>query len=142
MKTALSLFFLLLIAAAGCRSPKAATGKSSPNAKIAASPETVLVTYRVKPGSEAQFEQVLAEAWKIYRKEHLVFAHPHIIVRDKEGDDRTGFVELFTWVSHDAPEHAPKSVTAIWDQETSLCESRNGHGGLEGGEVEIIEPAR
>jgi len=40
-------------------------------------PETVLITYHVKPGKEADLEEVLRRGWKIYRKEHLVFARPH-----------------------------------------------------------------
>jgi len=43
-------------------------------------------------------------------------------------------------VSHNAPDHAPESVKAIWRQMQSLCEARDGHDGLEGGEVEILVP--
>jgi antibiotic biosynthesis monooxygenase (ABM) superfamily enzyme len=100
-------------------------------------PETVLITYHVKSGKEAEFQAVLWRAWQIYRTEHLVFAEPHIILRDMEGD-KTRFVEIFTWVSHAAPEHAPDIVTTVWEQEQSLCEGRNGHNGIEGGEVEIL----
>jgi len=101
-------------------------------------PETVLVTYRVKSGNEAEFQTVLFHAWQIYRTEHLVRAEPHIIVRDTEGGGKTRYVEIFTWVSHAAPEHAPDSVKTIWQQEHSLCEARGGHSGIEGGEVEIL----
>ena len=103
-----------------------------------ADPETVLVTYHVKSGEESEFQTVLARAWQVYRKEHLVFAGPHIIVRDTEGGDKTRFVEIFTWVSHSAPEHALDAVKTLWEQEQSLCEARNGHTGIEGGEVEIV----
>ena len=98
----------------------------------------MLVTYRVKPGSEAELQAVLSRAWQIYRSEHLVHAEPHIIVRDTEDGGKTRYVELFTWVSHAAPEHAPDSVKAIWKQEHTLCEERNGHSGIEGGEVEFL----
>ena len=101
-------------------------------------PETVLVTYRVKSGSEAEFQSVLSHAWHVYRSEHLVFAEPHIVVRDTEDGGKARYVEIFTWVSHAAPEHAPDSVKAIWKQEHSLCEERNGHSGIEGGEVEFL----
>ena len=101
-------------------------------------PETVLVTYHVKPGKDAEFQAVLSRTWQVYRAEHLVFAKPHIIVRDTEGGDKTRFVEIFTWVSHSAPEHALDAVKTLWEQEQSLCEGRNGHGGIEGGEVEIV----
>jgi len=103
-------------------------------------PETVLVTYHVKSGKEADFQELLSRAWGIYRKEHLVFAQPHVIVQDKESGEQPRFIEIFTWVSHSAPEHAPDSVKTIWDQMQSLCEARDGHGGLVGGEVDLLAP--
>ena len=104
-------------------------------------PETVLITYHVKPGRESDLEAVLQRAWKIYRHEHLVFEHPHVIVRDTDGPDKSRVIEIFTWVSHSAPEHAPDAVKDVWKQMHDLCEARDGHGGLEGGEVEMWEPA-
>jgi len=104
------------------------------------SPETVLVTYRVKPGKEQQLAATLSRAWDIYRKERLVFAQPHVIIREREEGDKHRFIEIFTWVSHDAPDQAPDSVKNIWDQMQLVCETRDGHKGLEGGEVEILVP--
>ena len=101
-------------------------------------PETVMVTYRVQSGKEAEFQALLARAWQTYRTDHLVQVQPHIIVRDTEAGDKPRYVEIFTWVSHDAPTHAPDSVNAIWQQEHALCEARAGHSGIEGGEVEIL----
>jgi len=104
-------------------------------------PETVLVTYRVRPGEEQKLQATLSRAWDIYWKEGLVFAQPHVIIREKEVGDKHRFVEVFTWVSHHAPDHASDSVKTIWDQMQSLCETRDGHSGLEGGEVEMLVPA-
>jgi len=104
------------------------------------SPETVLITYRVKQGKEQQLAATLSRAWDIYRKERLVFAQPHVIIREREEGDKHRFIEIFTWVSHDAPDHAPDSVKNIWDQMQLVCETRDGHKGLEGGEVEILVP--
>jgi len=126
----LALAVLTLNACCTTSQTHQASGKSDP--------ETVLVTYHVKSGSEAEFQTLLARVWKVYRKEHLVFAEPHIIVRETEGGDKTRFVEIFTWVSHSAPEHALEAVKNLWEQEQSLCEARNGHTGIEGGEVEIV----
>ena len=67
-------------------------------------------------------------------------SEPHVVVRESEGDGKTRFVEIFTWVDHAAPEHASGAVQTIWGQEMSACESRNGHRGLEGGEVELVIP--
>ena len=114
---------------------------SHPEANSAGDPpETVMVTYHVQPGQEAQFPAMLDRAWGIYRREHLVRSEPHVIVRTKEADGKTCFIEVFTWVSHSAPAHAPAAVPAIWNEETSVCETRNGHTALEGGEVELVSP--
>ena len=117
-----------------------ACSTSSGNRRRAAAtdPETVLVTYHVEAGKEAEFETALSGAWVIYRREHLVFAKPHFVVRDTEDGGKTRFVEVFTWKSHAIPEHAPKAVKTVWQQEQSLCGARNGHGGIEIGEVQII----
>ena len=105
-------------------------------------PETVLVTYHVKPGKEAEFQAVLSRAWEVYRREHFVFAEPHIVVQDTEDGSKPRFVEVFTWVSRSIPGHAPESVKTIWKQEESLCEKRSEHNGIEPGEVELLVPRR
>lgn len=137
MKTAHGLFILLLASLTAC-----STTKSKPESSSGAkpSPETVLITYHVKPGKEADLEDILRRAWEVYQREHLVFADPHLIVRDKESGDKTIMVEVFTWVSHSAPDHAPDSVKALWSEMQAACEARDGHGGLEGGEVELVVP--
>jgi hypothetical protein len=98
--------------------------------------ETMLITYRPKPGEEADLQAVLAQAWQTYQAEHLVFAKPHVIVRDTEDGGGTRFVEIFTWIK--APDNPPADVNAIWKQEQSLCDSRNGHKGIEGGPTQLV----
>jgi hypothetical protein len=100
--------------------------------------ETVLVTYHVQSGKEAELQAVLAHAWEVYRSEQLAFANPHFIVQDTEDGGKPRFVEVFTWISSATPEHAPESVKAIWRQEESLCEGRNGHDGIQPNEVKLI----
>ncbi len=99
-----------------------------------------MVVYNVKVGSEEEFLTTISRAWEIYRKEHLVFAEPHIVVRETE-NGRSRVTEIFTWVNHDAPNHAPQSVKDIWAREHTLCEDRNGRTGIAGGEVELLLPA-
>jgi hypothetical protein len=129
MKTTCSLFAVSLLALTGC-----STIRPADSAK--ADSETVLVTYHVQSGKEADFQAVLSHAWAVYQGEHMVFANPHIIVRDTEDGGKTRFVEIFTWVK--SPDHAPDSVQAVWQKEQSLCEARSGHTGIEGGEVQLI----
>jgi hypothetical protein len=103
-------------------------------------PETVLVTYHVKSGQEDDFQHVLADVWAFYRRERLVFAEPHVIARADDGPGNSRFIELFTWVSHSAPEHVPPTVGKLWDQLQSLCESRDNHSGIDITEVDLVTP--
>ena len=129
MKTAYSLFAVSLLAVTGC-----STTHQAGDAKTDS--ESVLVTYHVQSGKEAEFQAVLSHGWEVYQSEHMVSAKPHIIVRDTEDGGKTRFVEIFTWVK--SPDHAPDSIKAVWKQEQSLCEARSGHTGIEGGEVKLI----
>ncbi|MGB7768536.1 MAG: hypothetical protein WBN22_06745 [Verrucomicrobiia bacterium] len=129
MKTTYSLFAVPLLALAGCSTMHQTGG-------VKADTETVMVTYHVQSGKEVEFQSLLAHAWEVYQSEHMVFAKPHIIIRDTEGAGKARFVEIFTWVK--SPDHAPDSVQAVWKQEQSLCEARGGHTGIEGGEVQLI----
>jgi hypothetical protein len=131
MKILHYLSFVFAISLMGCST-------SAPHAPADAKSETVLVTYHVKPGKEADLEDVLRSAWKIYRQEGMVFAQPHVIVSDTEGDNKPRVVEIFTWVT--APDHAPDAVNGVWNEMHALCEARDGHDGLEFAEVKLIEP--
>ena len=94
-----SLILPSVLVLAGCvASPP--TGKS-PDASDP--PETMLVSFHVKPGKEVAFQDALARTWVIYRRHKLVFATPHLVVREKDDAGRTRFVQSFTWVNHAAP---------------------------------------
>ena len=137
MKTTHLQLAVSLFAFTGC-----STIHSAHHSSAKADPETVLVTYHVKAGKEAEFQAALSHAWEIYRTERFVFAEPHIVVQDTEDKGKPRFVEIFTWVSRSIPEHAPDSVKTIWKQEESLCEERGGHYGIEPGEVRLVIPSR
>ena len=124
------LFAVFLLALTGCSTTQSGSGRDRTGS------ETVLITYHVQSGKEAEFQAVLSQAWDIYRSEQMVFYRPHTVVQAVEDGDKTRFVEVFTWVRK--PEHAPDNVMAIWKQEHSLCEARNGHAEIEGGEVQLI----
>ena len=132
MKTTLLLIGSLLVLT-GCSTTRSGSAKGDP--------ETVLVTYRVKAGKEAEFRDVLSRAWDVYRRDGFVFAQPHVVVQDTE-DGKPRFVEIFTWVSRSIPEHAPDNVKALWKQAESLCERRGEHYGIEPGEVELVVSSR
>ena len=135
MKTACSIVTFALLVLTGC-----STTQIAHHGSAKADPETVLITYHVRPGKEAEFQAVLSRAGEIYRREHLVFAEPHVVVQDTEDGGNPRFIEIFTWVSHAAPDHAPDAVKTLWGQEQSLCETRSGRTAIEGGEVELFIP--
>lgn len=142
MKIAFTLLSLSIVVLTGCASSHSAktSAKSGPAAPAKDNPETVLVTYHVRPGMEAVFEHLLDTAWAAYRKEHLVKSEPHVLVREGEGNGTSGYIEIFTWVNHAAPGKASSEVQQLWAQEHSLCEARNGAQPLGGGEVELLLP--
>jgi hypothetical protein len=141
-----ALTFLSALSLTACASPRHHHHQQPPAAPAApivpADAETVLIHYYVIQGHEAEFQLALNMAWQIYLSEHLVVPNSHVAVREVESDGKTRFDEIFTWVSHSTPEHASQSVKMIWDKEQSLCEARGGHGGLIGGEVELIPPTQ
>ncbi len=115
----------------------ALTGCSTMHSVPTANSETVMVTYHVHPGDEAEFEKLLAHGWEVYRGEQMVFAQPHTLVRQTDSDGKTSFIEIFTWVQ--APDHAPDTVKSIWAREQSLCEKRNGKNGIDFSEVQLVQ---
>ena len=128
MKKLHILFVLSLVALAACSSvPKNSSSEKD-------SPETVEVTSPIKLGMEPQMQSVLSRAWAVSNKEHLVLPQPHYIVTTREYGNRPRMVETFAWVNHSVPDHAPKSVSDIWNEIQDLCEPRGGHDA-----VEIIE---
>lgn len=120
--------FATLLALTGCSTVHSAPTKNS---------ETVMVTYHVQPGDEAEFEKLLAKAWETYRSENMVFAEPHTLVRQSDSDGKANFIEIFTWVQ--APDHASDAVKAVWAREQSLCEKRNGKNGIDFSEVQLVQ---
>ena len=134
-QTAICLSLLSFITGCISANPEDRTG-----AHAKSPPETVLVTYHVKPGQEDEFVGVLSNVWAFYSKERLVLAQPHLIAKTDDGPGNPRFVEIFTWVSHSAPEHVPTSVGKLWDQMQSLCEPRAGHPDIEISEVDLVPP--
>lgn len=102
--------------------------------------ETVLITYHVIPGKEQQLQQILADLWKLYENENLIAPQPHLVLSDKDGPNQTCIVEIFTWKDHNAPQHVSDSISKLWDQMHQCCQERNGHPGIDGGEVKVVTP--
>jgi hypothetical protein len=126
------LFVLLLLAAPAFAQEKSAA--PAPKDET----ETVITTFRVIQGKEAEFAKVLAKAWPTYHKLGMVLDQPHLILRGEDAPGKTYFVEILTWKSSDEPDNAPPEVSAIWKQMEALCEPRGGHRGIEFPEVWVV----
>lgn len=127
-----------LCALSACSSMKQSHHASTAEAKQS---QTVLINYHVKPGSEQELAVLLARVWEINRQHHLVYETPHVIIQGTEAGNKPRLVEIFTWVNHSAPDEVADQVKQYWGAESSLCESRNGHPEIEGGEVTLMLPA-
>src|SRR3569832_951235 len=103
----------------------------SAQAQASEEPETVLVTYRPKAGQEMQLLGVLKSHWAAVTKLKLVDSEPHLLARGKDDAGRTIFVEAFTWVSAETPDHVAQQVQAIWTRMGELVEKREGHPGVD-----------
>jgi len=100
--------------------------------------ETVISTFRVRAGKEAEFARVHAQAWPAYRRLGLVAEKPHLVLRGVDEAGKTYFVEILTWRDHEAPDHASPEIRALWARLEALCEPRLGHRGIEFPEVQIV----
>lgn len=101
-------------------------------------PETVMVTYHAKAGSEGELARVLADHWSTAQRLGLVVAEPHIVVRSAEPGRPVDFVEIFTWRDASIPDNAPEPIRAAWERMNKLVESRGGRPGIEFVEVKAV----
>lgn len=103
-------------------------------------PETVMVTYHAKPGSEAELASVIVKQWRTARDLKLVREAPHVVVRGTEDGNKTYFVEIFTWRDASIPDSAPAAIQAIWSEMNKLVERRGGKSGIDIAEVSVFVP--
>jgi hypothetical protein len=101
-------------------------------------PETVMVTFRAKPGAEAELARVIASHWRVASELNLVTTAPHLTLRGAEDGGKTYFVEVFTWRDASIPDAAPPAIEKIWSQMNALVESRGGHPGLHLEEMAVV----
>jgi hypothetical protein len=100
--------------------------------------ETIYSIAHVKRGMEAQYAELSAKTWAIYRRLDLVLPAPHVVVRGVDSQNLPYFVEIFTWKSAEIPDHAPAEVRAVWHELENACETRNGRPGIDFTEVTAV----
>ena len=101
--------------------------------------ETMHSIAHVKPGHEAEYANLSAQAWALYKRLGLVLDKPHVVLRGADEKGRPYFVEVFTWKSPDIPDHAPAEVRAIWQRLENACEPRDGRPGIDFAEVTAVQ---
>lgn len=101
-------------------------------------PETVMVTFHAKSGSEAELQRVIARHWEAAARLKMLEAAPHVTLRGSEDSGKTYFVEIFTWRDGSVPDAAPEEIRKIWEEMNRLVEARGGHAGLEFAPVTMV----
>jgi hypothetical protein len=127
MKLPLLSLTLVTVAAA---SPRAIPSREQP--------ETVIVTYRAKQGTESELARTIGDHWQTARRLNLVEQSPHMLLKVNDDGGRVHFVEIFSWRDASIPDSAPPPIHALWDKLNSLVESRDGRAGLEFTEATIV----
>jgi hypothetical protein len=103
-------------------------------------PETVMVTYHARPGSEAALAGAIARHGTVARDLKLIGDTPRITLRGTEDGNKTYFVDVFTWRDAKIPDAAPPAIQAIWAEMNKLVETRGGRPGIDITEVSVVEP--
>jgi hypothetical protein len=88
-----------------------------------------IAQYRVKPGAEERFTDVLRQHTTMLRSLGLITDRPaQAFVGAERNIEGPLFVEIFEWVSADtvAQAHTHPQVTQVWETIGGLCESRGG----------------
>ena len=107
-------------------------------ATAADTPETVMITYRAKPGSETALARAIEKHWTTARAQHLVLESPHLTLRGVEEDGRVYFVDIVTWRDEKIPDSAPAAIQAIWAEMNAAVEPRGGAPGIQIQRVSVV----
>ena len=95
-------------------------------------PETVMITLRPKPGAERALAQTIARHYETAQKLNLLREDtPHLTLQASDDQDKTYFVDIFTWRDAAVPDNAPREIQAIWKEMNGLVEMRGGRPGLD-----------
>ena len=56
---------------------------------------------------------------------------PHLTLQASDDQDKTYFVDIFTWRDAAVPDNAPREIQAIWKEMNGLVEMRGGRPALD-----------
>lgn len=97
-------------------------------------PITSIARYRVKPGCESEFLEIVDRHWTTLREVELVTdREPEVYVGTEKRPEGPLIVEIFDWVDEDASRraHTHPLVSRIWEAMGPLCEEREGQPAFE-----------
>jgi hypothetical protein len=102
---------------------------------------TAVCLYRVRPGREGEFTDLLKRHWPTLHALGLVTDEAPRHYRGAERDGEPLFVEIFRWKGEDASgaAHQHPEVMAIWEPMDQLTEARGGRPNMEFPHVEPIQ---
>jgi hypothetical protein len=92
-------------------------------------PEIVFAHYRVKPGHEEQFKDLLREHENALRELELVTGRPtEVLLGADQRIEGPLFLEIFEWASGEAAAsaHTHPQIAALWERIGDMCEERGG----------------
>ena len=100
-------------------------------------PETVMATFRVKPGQIDAFVKMMPDYWAALRERDMVMPTPHVLLRGEE-NGKPIVVEILSWRAHGIPDNVPPDIQAYWDKMNAMVEGRDGLKGIEYPEMTIV----
>jgi quinol monooxygenase YgiN len=86
-------------------------------------PKITLCTYRLKPGKEPEFRQLLEKHWPTMRQLGLIAEQPAHQVFRGENDQGVYYVEVFPWKDESAMHRAHQlpEVASVWEPMGTCC---------------------
>lgn len=84
----------------------------------------ILCRYRIKPGKEEDFAELLSRHWQVLHDVGLTTDEPARILRASDKAGNVAFVEMFEWKTEDSAQtaHETPEVMRLWEPMGSLCE--------------------
>jgi hypothetical protein len=92
-------------------------------------PISSVARYRVRPGREDEFLEIIDRHWATLRELELVTDRPpEVFVGPERQAEGPVVIEIFDWVDENASRraHTHPLVSSIWEAMGPLCEGRNG----------------
>src|SRR6478672_12499256 len=102
-------------------------------------PQTVIVRYQVREGSEPEFGTICNQAWATYLRLGLIRETPHVVLRGKDEAGKTYFMEIVPWKDRAVTGNPPPEVGQLWGQLEGVCESRPGHRSIEFPDLQVVQ---